>query len=595
LAFILIAWWLISRTIKLFPHLRRNPKDIFIVPFFVIAQYVLAILKIYGLFTLDYHSWITRWHKSRLRKKTFMELLPSRMTAIFVVGGLSFALVQYQYDNLQNSESKQRQTAIAYTEDFSQFDLNAKQQNFQRKRNASNTVSYILRKPDSPNFINWRLNLSPEASKKILAQRQSGFSASPGTKFHINIEDLKNPISADDLDPIGMPLVFYNSYTNTIRLKGKGSVVTIPYAAKVLKSAGITEPLEEISPGEWILRSDLYVSDGVTLIMDKKDMRSLKMKSEPDNFVKLHSYNGSILINGIMVTSWDEKESRPDYKYEDGRAYIRAKENGRMDILDSDLGYLGYPRFSIIMGLPETEGAIYGISWKVNNSSIGKSVITGIVKNNRIHHNYFGLYTYGATGMVISNNEVYENVQYGIDPHDDSNNLLIENNYVHNNGNHGIIVSKRVVCSTIRGNVSERNRLHGIMLDRQSNYNLVEKNIASANVNGIAIYDSHSNLIRNNTFVQNRFGVRANVNSSNNMIFANTMKKNERGIFLYNDAKGNLISGNTIRENDQGVYFKKARENVLFDKLGWNDNKINIKLDDYSRSGNFIRKPGGVE
>lgn len=114
-------------------------------------------------------------------------------------------------------------------------------------------------------------------------------------------------------------------------------------------------------------------------------------------------------------------------------------------------------------------------------------------------------------------------------------------------------------------------------------------------MNGIAIYDSHSNLIRNNTFVQNRFGVRANVNSSNNMIFANTMKKNERGIFLYNDAKGNLISGNTIRENDQGVYFKKARENVLFDKLGWNDNKINIKLDDYSRSGNFIRKPGGVE
>ncbi|CAF2754699.1 unnamed protein product [Rotaria sp. Silwood2] len=55
-----ICWILISRFIKFFPHWISRASHLIYLPFFILSQYILAILKIYCLFTLHNTEWSTR-------------------------------------------------------------------------------------------------------------------------------------------------------------------------------------------------------------------------------------------------------------------------------------------------------------------------------------------------------------------------------------------------------------------------------------------------------------------------------------------------------------------------------------------------------
>ena len=69
--------------------------------------------------------------------------------------------------------------------------------------------------------------------------------------------------------------------------------------------------------------------------------------------------------------------------------------------------------------------------------------VYGNMYRSDIHHNRFGLYTYGHQHGDWRNNTMHDNSGYGFDPHDDSDFLTIHDNVVYNNGYHGIIASKR--------------------------------------------------------------------------------------------------------------------------------------------------------
>jgi hyaluronan synthase len=56
----LLAWWLVSRSFKILPHLRRCPADWLIVPIFIGMTYYMSLVKAYALFTLKEHKWLTR-------------------------------------------------------------------------------------------------------------------------------------------------------------------------------------------------------------------------------------------------------------------------------------------------------------------------------------------------------------------------------------------------------------------------------------------------------------------------------------------------------------------------------------------------------
>ena len=53
-------WWMLGRTIKLLPYLKRHPRDIWIVPIYVIYSFISGVLRIYSLVTLNKQGWLTR-------------------------------------------------------------------------------------------------------------------------------------------------------------------------------------------------------------------------------------------------------------------------------------------------------------------------------------------------------------------------------------------------------------------------------------------------------------------------------------------------------------------------------------------------------
>jgi hyaluronan synthase len=56
----LLLWWLVSRAIKILPHLMRRPADWLILPIFIAMNYYMSLVKAYALFTINEHKWLTR-------------------------------------------------------------------------------------------------------------------------------------------------------------------------------------------------------------------------------------------------------------------------------------------------------------------------------------------------------------------------------------------------------------------------------------------------------------------------------------------------------------------------------------------------------
>ncbi len=85
-AFGLIAWWLLSRGIKIFPHLRRRPRDIILLPAYILMNFIVSVAKIYALITLRHQRWIRegkeRKQKMYLRNIASDVLIPSLMMGL---------------------------------------------------------------------------------------------------------------------------------------------------------------------------------------------------------------------------------------------------------------------------------------------------------------------------------------------------------------------------------------------------------------------------------------------------------------------------------------------------------------------------------
>src|SRR5690606_37189980 len=199
-------------------------------------------------------------------------------------------------------------------------------------------------------------------------------------------------------------LITYVKSANTIVVMGRGRIVTL----KDIQDAIDSEYLTETNPKQWHAKASIYLYHGVTLILDKKEVTWLRLESNKNGFTMLRSLSGDILVNGVKITSWDSEQNDYDKKIEDGRSFIMVKDTGRMDFFDAEVSYLGYPT------KPELTVSPYGVSWKMSSYKLKKSLLTGEVVKSKFHHNYFGTYTYGVTGMLWRNNEFHSNIRYGL-------------------------------------------------------------------------------------------------------------------------------------------------------------------------------------
>jgi hyaluronan synthase len=54
------CWWLISRSAKMLPHLRRRPENLRLVPAFILISLLMAAVKFWSLITIRQQRWLTR-------------------------------------------------------------------------------------------------------------------------------------------------------------------------------------------------------------------------------------------------------------------------------------------------------------------------------------------------------------------------------------------------------------------------------------------------------------------------------------------------------------------------------------------------------
>jgi hyaluronan synthase len=610
LAIALVIWWFISRAIKIFPSLRRHPSYWLLLPAYIVFTYVFAVIRIFALFSMNEQGWITRWDASRFQKTK--SALRGSFSYTFTCCALLaiFFLVQFSHsDDLQAAGG-----ALVYRSEseipgyanmpFGGRSLQVQAPLFQMGAidvgvgyapyltNQESTIEQIAyRYGLEPSQIlvpegGWRLGqllhlprtfMTPDQYLRLLHQLQKENRGKFGVKY----------VRSQDTLHLSHPL------SDTVY--GRFTVIDLPNLYRQLNNEAV---LAYEGDGVYHLKSSLRLKPNVALLIEAPQVRWLKLESNREKFVRIFGNHASLVIDGVRITSWDSAWNTFDTEIEDGRSHLYLK-NGRMDILNSELAYLGYKPSQ-----KSLETGVYGLSWRVSDFDIdsfessGRELATGYVAGNRIHNNYFGIYTFGVTGMIISNNEVYENVLYGIDPHDDSDHLVIEHNHTHHNGTHGIILSKRCTNSIIRWNRSIENGANGIMMDQRSDNNLIYGNTVVDNGDGIVLWDSHDVVIYNNEIDGNRRGIRLNADSSDNGIYENSITNSEQyGLFFYGEAHHNWVWRNRIENNRAGVSIQSQNNFVFNNQILDGDRGVyltNSATDNQIFNNQFVRNQTGI-
>jgi poly(beta-D-mannuronate) C5 epimerase len=327
--------------------------------------------------------------------------------------------------------------------------------------------------------------------------------------------------------------------------------------------------------GVWLLNANVTIKAGSTLNIDSKDTKWLKIISDGKTLAYGIHILGSLSIDSVKITSWNPETN--DYVQSHGsrepsgkithpgapRPYIRVERlgTGTMNITNSEIAYLGY------------EGG-----WGTGTSGIHyhRAGHGSVIRNNDIHHLYFGFYSVGVGGMVIENNKIHDMGHYGIDPHTGTHDMIIRNNTVYGNNGTAIICSLDCYNILIEKNVVYNNTEAGITFSRNMTNSVARDNYLHEQNNAILVSQSHNNEIYNNAISKSNPGITLKNASSGNKIYRNSIINSTNATSIKTGAHGNILYSNTIVLNDT----TKAKA-IVFD----NDSK---SLDDTFRDNRIV-------
>src|SRR6266568_6404971 len=272
--------------------------------------------------------------------------------------------------------------------------------------------------------------------------------------------------------------ITYNPSTRTITVSCSSSASLTDIDNKLHDSSILAKQ----SPnGEWFLNANLVIAKGATFHIDSTDTKWLKISSKvtrtgvakiaPAYTIDVH---GSLKIDSVKITSWD-----PTTNY---YAITNGSRTG-------DITHLGAPTPSIIVennvtgttDITNSEIAYLGYEQGKHKGGSGLSYYFGgdgsIIRNNDIHHVYFGLYTFGVGHMIIENNLIRNSGHYGLDPHTGTHDMIIRNNVVYDNNGSGIICSLNCYNILIENNRVHDNAENGIDFSRNMYNSIASNNI----------------------------------------------------------------------------------------------------------------------
>ncbi len=340
------------------------------------------------------------------------------------------------------------------------------------------------------------------------------------------------------LDP---SCVSHDSSAETIRLKCGNATLADIEAALTDKDL-----LKQEQSKVWILDANLIVENDASLSITGDEVSWLKIET-PRGLV---SY-GDVLIDSVKLTSWDI--GTKSYALTDGqrpRSYIVAWEEGtgQLNITNSEIAYLGYD-----------SGRKQGLAYYSGHGSV--------IKNNNIHHMWYGFYSDNVGFIRIENNRIHDNIIYGLDPHARSHDMVISNNVVNNiTRGAGIICSVDCYNIVIEKNVVYDVGVAGIMLSRNTTNSVIRDNVVYNSGDtgaGISVDDSRNNQIYNNVVSIGKYGIKVSTNASHNLVYNNTVSNYASyGLCMIDNSSFNKVYDNTISNiAEHGICTTKGSSN----------------------------------
>jgi poly(beta-D-mannuronate) C5 epimerase len=284
-----------------------------------------------------------------------------------------------------------------------------------------------------------------------------------------------------------------------------GGVFTLAKVRDQLIADGRWDAVAE-DGGRILFRQPILVGRDATLIVSGEEVEEMRLGSDTGAYLVVA---GTLHVLDARVVAYSESAGGPDHWDGDRgrvfRPFIVGWSDSRLFLGGSTIVSIGYPA-----------GKGYGLSFTAGPSDLvatqsSPKPPTGVVVGNSFQNAYYGFYSYEAEGVAVVGNEYRDNVIYGVDPHDRSQDLRIAYNTVYGTmKKHGLIISREVDFSYLVGNLSFDNAGSGLMLDRDSVSNVVYANTAFGNrQDGLTFFESSCNLVMANDFFANaRSGIR---------------------------------------------------------------------------------------
>lgn len=330
---------------------------------------------------------------------------------------------------------------------------------------------------------------------------------------------------------------------------------------------------EQTGPDTFTARRPIFVTPTATVVV-----RNQTLRLAIDEMAAI-IYHGDLFVVDAVITTWDE--SRGDYGPREEvdedelllfgvqrhRPYLLGLRGSRSYFAASTFRGLGYNGRSGSFGISLTA---YGDPPAGRADSLNHLIAelprpTGVLVGNTITEAFFGFYTNHSASTVLVGNVFSNNVVYGPDLHDDSDNAVIERNLVVGTRHkHGIIFSRDVHAGRIAGNITAGNSGSGIMLDRSSDDVEIERNISLVNNgDGIAVFESDRTRIEGNLlFTNSNNGIHLR-NSINARVRDNTIDRN--GHYGIEAATRDL--NDPLRDTELDPYRKRANASIVDNAL----------------------------
>jgi poly(beta-D-mannuronate) C5 epimerase len=343
--------------------------------------------------------------------------------------------------------------------------------------------------------------------------------------------------------------VGYQSGANTIAITCDASFLDVVQA---INDPEILEQEEEQEAGQYILKANLDVADGVTFEMTSNGDGLQYLKLAGENGIIVH---GRILIDGVIITSWDTEEDdviEQDMNGTIRRGYIQFAASEGSQILNSEFGYLG-----------DVQPGRRGFDLFGEGPSHDM-----VIRNSTFHNMWFAFYSNGAYNVTVDGSEYYDNIRYALDPHTTTHDMTITNNWLHDNPI-GVICSDRCWDILIEGNLIEDTENAGIHFSRNMTDSIARNNqINNARI-GISVTESPNNQIYNNRIEGATSGIRFynpdvpdDGVTEGNIAYNNVISSSENGIRAIR-SQNNIVENNTFSDMESSEYRLSANSGII--------------------------------